>query len=301
MPDYVDDKDLINKSVKAGEVSTVKDGNIIKMVVPWFSGYARETSGGLPPALPAYWSQQRDYVLSNTIHYEASWAAAIGIAITKVAALSWEIQSDTKLHARRFQEIFLQADGRRVGWVGFLSKHLLDYLLTDNGAFVEIVRATKATGSRIVGIRHLSSKRCIRTGDPKIPVIYRAKDGRLHELKDHQVFMLSDMPDSDETYNDVGHCAASRAYKSIYKLAAIEWYVAEKVSGKRPLAIYIVNGMLSNQIEGAINAARESDIGRGVAAYMGGCYCRYSITRATPIGNNSIGRVARSLQSQGRI
>ena len=52
------------------------------------------------------------------------------------------------------------------GWVPFLNMHLRDYLLTDNGAFVEVVRASAASGSRIIGPAHLDSARCTRTADP---------------------------------------------------------------------------------------------------------------------------------------
>jgi len=110
---------------------------------------------------------------------------------------------------------------------------------------------------------------CTRSGDPDTPVIYRDRRGGYHEMKAHQVMMFSDMPDPGETYYGVGHCAAGRAYNAIYKLAAIEWYLREKVAGLRPLALYIVNGLVQAQIEGAVNAAREQTIARGLAAYMG--------------------------------
>jgi hypothetical protein len=126
-------------------------------------------------------------------------------------------------------------------WTTFLYQHLRDFLTTDNGAFIEIVRATRAAGSRIIGLMHLDSLRCQRTGDPDIPVIYTDRKGREHEMKYHQVMLFADMPDPGATYFGVGYCAASRAYKSIYRMSAIERYGSEKVSGRRPLAIHFVN------------------------------------------------------------
>jgi hypothetical protein len=197
------------------------------------------------------------------------WASAVGIAITKGASKSWEIISDSPARRVEYQKMFLSADTRRVGSSGYLAKHLRDFLTTDNGAFTEIVRATQAYGSKIVGLRHLDSNRCTRTGDPKIPVLYRDRQERIHELKDHQVFALADMPDPGDTFYGVGMCSASRAYQAIYKLASIEKFLTEKVSGLRPLAIHIVNGILDNQLQGAVEAAKSQEVARGVSAYMG--------------------------------
>lgn len=261
------DKQLISKSVTAGDAGDVGQNGVIRMIIPLASwGIDRKS---LPAELPLYWTRDRDFVLSATVHHEAMWGAAVGIALTKTASMSFEIQGDVALRVKRGQELFLSADGSRVGWVSFLAKHLRDFLTTDNGAFVEIVRATKSAGSAIIGIRHLDSRRCTRTGDPEIPVIYRDRMGAIHEMRDYQVIMLSDMPDPSDTYYGVGLCAASRAYPSIYKLASIEWYLREKVAGLHPLAIHIVNGILSNQLNDAISGAKQETLGKGVAQYMG--------------------------------
>lgn len=223
----------------------------------------------LPPQAPPYWSYARDDVLRATVYKEAMWGASIGIAISKIAAAGWEIKSDSKRKAKAAQELYLFADGRSVGWVSFLGKHLRAFLTNDNGAFVEIVRASKGMGSKIIGLRHLSSRRCQRTGDPSVPVLYRDFKGRYHELKDYQVMCFADMPDDDETFFGTGMCAASRAYAAIFKLASIEWFIREKVSGLHPLAIHIVNGVLSNQLDGAVKAAKDQTISKGIASYMG--------------------------------
>jgi hypothetical protein len=100
-------------------------------------------------------------------------------------------------------------------------------------------------------------------------VIYRDFKGKYHELKDYQVMLFADMPDDDETFRGTGLCAASRAYSAIFKLASIEWYVREKVSGLHPLAIHIVNGVMTNQLDGAVKAAKDQVITKGIASYMG--------------------------------
>lgn len=261
---------MLKKSVTAGNLAAYVGNGVINVMVPldgW--GMWGVDQINLPPTLPPYWSYNRDDVLRATVYKEAMWGAAIGIAISKIAAAGWEIQSDVKRRAKYGQDLYLYADGRSVGWVSFLGKHLRSFLTSDNGAFVEIVRATKGVGSKIIGLRHLSSRRVIRTGDPSIPAIYRDFKGKYHELKDHQVMLFADMPDDDETFRGTGLSAASRAYPAIFKLASIEWYVREKVSGLHPLAIHIVNGVLSNQLDGAVKAAKDQTVAKGIASYMG--------------------------------
>jgi len=261
-------QELYNKSVAAADYPQVMKDGVIRFIVPFWS-VSDQSKILLPPQPPTYWSPDRDVYLRSSIHNEAFWAGAIGIAMTKMVSLAWEVKSSVPRRAQKAQDILLQADGRRVGWVGFLSKQLRDYLPTDNGCHFQIVRATKAYGSAIIGLKHLDSLRVTRTGDPQYPVIFRDRMGRLHELRDYQVVSLSDMPDPGETWFGVGMCAASRAYAAIYKLATIEWYLREKVGGLHPLAIHVGNMGVSTQLDNAIKAAEEEQKAKNVSAYMG--------------------------------
>lgn len=267
MPDAVTQQDILKHSVTRGDIEDVKSGGVLRLLFPLSSNYGWN-SLSLPPELPPYWSIQRDFVLATTVHKEAMWAATIGIAITKMSSMAWEIESDIPLRAKRGQELLLHANANK-GWVHFLSQHLRDFLTTDNGSHYEIVRWGKSIGSRIIGIVHLDSRRITRTGDPQTPVIYRDRLGAFHEMKDYQVVSLVDMPDPSETWNGIGFCSASRAYNAIFKLYSIEWLIREKTSGLHPLAIYIVNGLLDKQLQNAVDAAKEGAISRGIAAYMG--------------------------------
>lgn len=259
---------FLAKTVTKNDQQDVNNAGVFQVLVPFMGGV--NTNEALPPSLPMKWSTKKDKILKSTVYQEPMWAAALSIAITKMSSMSWEITGhDKPTTTARLQKMLLNADGAHVGWVTFLSKHLRDFLTTDNGAFIEVVRAKKSAGSRIVGIKHLDSSRCVRTGDPKYPVIYQDRKGQEHKLRDYQVIALSDMPDPSDTYFGVGLCAANRAYRAIYKLASIEGYLAEKVSGLRPLAIYIVNGVLDQQLKSAIQAAKSEETARGLVSYMG--------------------------------
>lgn len=260
------DPEVIKHSVTKLDHTTDagKRGNVMFF---WMQGAA----GGLialPPIPPPYWSFGRDELLRQTIYSESLWASAIYIAITKLSALSWDVKGDVALQIKRAQELLLNADSGR-GWVQFIQKHMRDFLLTDNGAFVEIVHASSARGSKILGLVPLDSRRCRRTGDPQIPVIYMDAQGREHEMKNYQLLMMSDMPNPGETYYGVGLCAASRAYRAIYKLSALETYVSEKVSGRRPLAIHLVNNINQEQLDNGLAQADQAANAQGRSTYMG--------------------------------
>lgn len=246
-------------SVTRDDYATSPRGGVFHFMLP--------AGGSAGPDLPPFWSFARDYTLYSTLYRESMWAAAIGLAITKLAAQDFNIDA-TPLKAKRAQELFLSFDSNK-GWVGGLTKHLLAYLLTGNGGPVEIVRATSAAGSKILGLIPLDTFRCIRTGDPDIPIIYRDRQGREHEMQAHQVFILSDMPDQADLWYGVGHCAAERAYGQLIKQEAIEAYVYGKVSGKRVLAFDLVSGVLPQQMEDAKSTAIANSVAKGVTHYMG--------------------------------
>jgi len=220
------------------------------------------------PALPGTWPM-RDVHLIATLSMEAMWASSVAKVIAKCAALGWEIEDtdDSERRTARVAALLHAADGG--GWVSFVQRHLQDYLLTDNGAFVEVVRATGAAGSRIIGLAHLDSLRCARTNDPDIPVLYRDLLGRQHELKAHQVLMLTDMPSPRAEHRRRGMCGAARAYPTIRKLAALEGYVYEKISGDGATGLTFISGISERNLRDAIVTADEAQKSRGGVYYKG--------------------------------
>jgi hypothetical protein len=196
------------------------------------------------------------------------WQSAVSIAIAKKTTQDWMIDSDVPLRAQRAQKLFLEMDSGK-GWVSGQERHLQSYLLTGNGSHVEIVRATGAAGSRILGLVPLDPLRCLRTGDADVPLLYRDRPGNLHELRDYQCFNVTDQPDSEELWYGVGHCAAERAYFKIITMQGLEQYLYEKITGRRPTSLFIINGLSTSQIEMAMRTAQEDAQSKGQANYMG--------------------------------
>lgn len=262
------DPEVLRKSVTKNDYADTPQSGGAGM----FLFYPRALGGAGYAPLPAWWSFERDFVLRGTVQRESMWASAVSKAITKTAALGWEVKdsADSTIRASRGQSLYLTAlAGMHRGWVPFLSMHLRDYLLTDNGAFVEIIRATSAAGSRIMGVAHLDSARCTRTGDADVPVLYRDRLGAVHELRWHQVLTFADMPDPSETWNGVGYCAASRAYLTIAKQSALEQYIFEKASGNGATELTVIRGISETSLVSAVATADAEQLRKGSVYYKG--------------------------------
>jgi hypothetical protein len=268
-----DNKDVLAKSVTADDVNkATADGPVSIFVGPsnWAQMYGNGLLEGIKGAngLPPYGTKSADAVLSETPMIENMWASSVNTAIKKQSALGFTID-DTAESSRRVkesQQLLLNFDG---AYMFGIERHLRDYLTTDNGAFIEIIRQSSTMGSRVIGLKHLDSLRCYRTGDPQRPVVYVDRQGRHHLLRDYQVIALSDMPSSRLESFGFGMCAARRAFETILKMVSIETYVREKVSGARNLAIHIVNGITAGQLEGALTSSDTANKGRGYVVYRG--------------------------------
>lgn len=246
------------------------EGNVQFILPHWPFGIEQV----LPPKIPqptGGYMQPRDRILLSAPRAESQWASAVGIGIAKLASLAWEIESDIPLRRKRTQEWLLNAGaGYGVfGWIPFISMSLGSYLATAL-SYIEIERATPANGSKIINIHHLNPLRCRLTGDANKPVNYLSKDGKVRSLRWHQVMVLVDMADPTENEDwSLGFSATERAYNQIIKLAALETYVYEKISGQRPLALYFIGGAIQNQVDNAIETARADATQRGLQSYMG--------------------------------
>lgn len=264
--------------------------------------YGRQVAT-LPIDLPPRWSRTGDYILASTVDHNDMWAEAVGKAISKKIAQGWQVKDNAKSEQRtkRYQQILLNANKGK-GWGHFLGQHLLDYLTTNNGAFIEIIwsspRARYAPdGSlkpigRVLGIQHLDSARCTRLTDDDLyqyrahvafrygidevdvtaanfPVLYTDMRGRGHLLWRWQVIDLVDMPSGRIEHRGTGLCAAARAYHTIHKMAGLERYVAEKITGERVLEIHLVNGIQAEQMSEALESAAEQQRAKRYQKYRG--------------------------------
>jgi len=259
-------------SVTSQDTYERNGGPVTIMLGP--SSWGGILSGGLlegikgATGLPAYGTKAADAILSETPLIENMWASAVNTTLSKQVAIGFQI-TDIQKNQRRIdysKNLLINFDG---SYSYGLARHVRDFLTTDNGAFIEVVRASNARGSRIVGLMHLDSLRTYRTNDADYPFIYQDYRGEFHRLRHEEVISLSDMPSARVEHRGLGMCAARRAFETILKLTAIETFVREKVSGSRNLAIHIVNGISDMQLRDALSSGDEAQNQRGYVVYKG--------------------------------
>lgn len=221
---------------------------------------------GLPARSPL--TLPRDTVLRASPLLDGMWAAALKKSIQKQVARGWTVDDskDIATRTRRAQALFDAFDG---DFESGLQKHLQDFLLCDNGAWVEIARATRGGASRVEGLYHLDSHRVFRTRDPDIPAYYQTLKGGWKELRADFVQNFTDLPSSDLMLNGVGLCAASVAWETVIKMQAIETYFREKVTGQNARAVHLISGISDKQLRTGLQTATEDQIQKGLLVYKG--------------------------------
>lgn len=259
-------QDLLKHSVTAGDATDYRStGSVISFQFSIW-GYP-PYMGILPNTPPPYWSYARDAIFRSTIMGSSRWSEAVAIAATKAAATTVNAKGDVPLQVRRAQQFMVEWG--KDGYVVSQEKGVSDFCCTDNGEFHEIVRVSNAAGSRVLGLAHLDSLRVTRTGDPEIPYLFRDLKGKLHELRYWQVIDLVDQPDPGFSWNGIGHCAASRAYDQIYKLAGVELYFVEKITGSGATEIEFIQGVTPDQIEQMKNSSDQQQAQKGLVYFKG--------------------------------
>lgn len=165
------------------------------------------------------------------------------------------------------------------GQVGWASKEIAvsqDYYGTDNGAFEEIIRdpgidansAFKEEKAPVIGIGHLDSAQCQRTGDPEYPVIYTDRHGKIHKMPWYSVIPFCEMPSPIQTMNGVGVCAVSRVLRAAQIMKSIAILTDEMVSGRNFKKINIVGGVSRSDIEDAKKRGQEQADNLGHIRYV---------------------------------
>lgn len=244
--------------------------------------------------LPRYWTPYRDWVLSNSVHKEDMWAASVAIAATKFAAHGYVIKdgNDSTRKVSASQELLKRADGGE-GWVPFALKTMRDLLTCDNGIFIRIRRDGDQTqkirvkaapdgpafdeaavtvskpGAKISGLYHMDSLRCIRTGNLAYPVRYWAVDGTQALLRWDQVLMYADQPSPRAELFGVGMCAASRSYKTIAKISAMEQLIYENLTGGGFNKLVFLQGIQDATLQGILASGEEHAHAKGLLYYLG--------------------------------
>jgi len=216
---------------------------------------------------------KRDRQLREFWRSETMLASALYNVSARNAAFEWEIESKSEVLEEALTLMFNNAIVQNSrGWIPFIMALSEDYYGTDNGAFIEIIRdesgRLKREEAPVIGIAHLDSNRCTRTGNPTTPVVYRDRKGRPHKMPWYSIIALSEFPSSVETMNGVGFCAVSRVLKHAQILRNLAIYKDEKVAGRFYRAIHFVGGVSRKEIEDMQNRGEEEADNRGQTRFI---------------------------------
>lgn len=222
------------------------------------------------PSLPLHGSRDRDRILTSTLDLEDMWASAVNKAVTKIAVRGYEISdNDDSTRRTEFGKSLVRDLDGPASYRSGVAKVVQDFLLTDNGWFVEVQRAGSNPKGKVEALYHLDSFRCYRTGNLAYPVVYLDYDGIFHKLRPDQVIFGSDMPSPRSRLWNKGRCAASRAFQTIVKLSAMDVYFQEKITGSRALALHFVTGLSRTQLIDAMDTAEAEKARKGHVVYKG--------------------------------
>lgn len=207
----------------------------------------------LPPSLPKEDHYQKDRILFSTTKFEPAWANAVKIASAESGRRKPQVFSKFQ-NRQESAEMIVMSAGLGVGWDQYINGLRRHFSLTNNGWFVEVIRAGRAPSSPIVGLIQLHSLRCYRTGNANTPVEYMDADGRIHELQAHQVIFGADQED---TFTGYGECAAEDVYDLIFARCAMNQHLSGKITGQDISEIEFVTGAGdSHDIQAAMENAR---------------------------------------------
>lgn len=219
---------------------------------------------------------QRDRELRDFWPTESYLAGAVVSISFRNATLDWEIRGPERVSQAVTDMLNSAIAGESFGWVNFMKKFSQDLFSQDNGAFVEIIRdPVSDAGSRfkgenapVLGIAHLDSNQCTRTGDPEYPVLYTDRDGNVHKMAWYQVIPFSDYPSSIERMNGVGYCAVSRSLRVSQIMRSIMLFKDEKISGRQYKQIHFVSGVSRQDIKDEMTRGQEEANNQGFIRFI---------------------------------
>lgn len=212
----------------------------------------------------------RDRELRNFWHTEPVLASAMFTTVSKYAAFGWQLKGkgrDAPRTVKIYEKILHGAEFGQ-GWLPFITKVLIDLFTQDNGAFIEIVRTADDPIAPVVGINHLDSNRCVRTGKAQEPVIYWDLFGVPHVMKWYQIIPLAEFPSPVENMRGMQYCTVTRMLRAAQVMKDISVYKREKISGRFTKTIYLASGVQTKTINDAMASHQINADAQNLSRYI---------------------------------
>ena len=220
---------------------------------------------------------KRDQQLRDFWPTEPFLAGAFSSVCFNRASLGWEIRhSSTKVEQAVTDMLNSALAGNEIGWTSFELRGTQDLYGTDNGRFIELIRdpgvdaTSKFKGEKapVIGIGHLDSNSCQRTGSPEFPILYTDRASKIHKLKWYEVIPFSEFPSPIEKMNGVGVCAISRIIRLAQIMRSIMIYKDEKISGRQFKQMHFVSGVSKQSINDEMARGQEEADNQGALRFV---------------------------------
>lgn len=220
---------------------------------------------------------KRDQQLRDFWPTETFLAGAFSSVCFNRASMDWEIRHPSERVAMAVTDMLNSAiAGPHIGWTMFELSGAQDLYGTDNGRFIELIRDpgmdvnSKFKGEKapVIGIAHLDSNQCQRTGDPEYPVLYTDRNSKMHKMKWYEVIPFSDFPSPIEKMNGVGVCSLSRIIRLAQIMRSIMIYKDEKISGRQFKQLHLVSGVSNQSITDAMERGQENADNQGAIRFV---------------------------------
>lgn len=226
---------------------------------------------------PAWWSASRDQWLRQFWKQGDHLSGAVYTFTSKMTAIPVKViprdlgDREAVKQAAILTDIVNDAPGFGAGWVEEYGRFVEDLVTQDNGAFMEVIGFGPKNGPIVgnpVGLAHLDSGRCMRTGNATYPIIYTDYDGQRYKLHYTRVIMASQMPSPRLEMFKVGFCAVSRCLGISQNLIDIVVYKQEKLGSRPHRQIVVTKGGLDpRDIQTAFEIAENRMDATGLTRY----------------------------------
>ncbi len=236
-------------------------------------------------SIPPWWTPARDKRLYELMIGSNHLSGLAYTALTKLANIPLQfLPRDRSITSQvdRAETFTAMIRGLSEGGEGMriaMKRFILDYLVTDNGGFMEVMGDGPADGpikGIPWGLKHLDSLRCRRTGDPKFPVAFlNPADGKRYKMFFSRIIYMAQQPMSLTRKNGVGLGSVSRSHLLAEVMTGQILYKMEKM-GRRPgTKLFVGDGIAAEQMIAAFMAANtlQDNLGLehfGMNVYIGG-------------------------------
>lgn len=208
----------------------------------------------------------RDRQLRAFLTTEPVLNSAISSVVARNIGFDWRLTGPPRQTDVSYDLLHNANNG--LGWANLISKFSWDFYCQDKGAFIEIIREEDNERAPTIGLQHLDAGRCWHTGNPDVPVIYRDRRDRWHEMKWHQIITVGELPAPHEILYGLQYSAMTRVLKAAQIMANVLQHHEEKTGGRHTKAIHIISGINPEEIQAAIEQRKDFTDAQGQTRFM---------------------------------